>query len=263
MRIIDFHVHAFPDTVAQRAIPKLVASSGYPAYTDGTFADTIVKMEQSGVSSFVLLNIASTPKQQRSVNDFLIDHNGGPVFSFGSLHPDAPDAMEELKRLADAGIKGVKFHPEYQEFDMDDPKAYPLYEAIAKKGMILLFHGGFDPAYPNSRRSYPENAAKVVRDFVGAKIIVAHLGNAVDPEETLTKLAGLDVYLDLAMTGKLMGKTGVERIIAAHGADKILYGSDSPWSGRDSIDFVYELDLSEQERAAIFYKNAEILLEIS
>lgn len=262
MRIIDFHVHAFPDKVARKAIPKLAAVSGYRPYTDGTFTDTVVKLGQRGVRNFVLLNIAATPKQQTAVNDFLIEHNGGPVCSFGSLHPFADDVMAELERLDRAGIKGIKFHPEYQNFDMDDAGAYPLYEAIANKGMIMLFHGGFDPAYPGSYRAYPQKAAQVVRDFPGAKIVVAHLGNATDAKEAQSHLVGKDVYLDLAMVCYYMSAGDVEGIIAAHGAEKILYGSDSPWSGRDSISFVKNLNISDHEKEWILYKNAQKLLSL-
>ena len=86
----------------------------------------------------------------------LLEHNGAPAIPFGSIHPQYTNFKEEIRRLADAGIKGVKFHPEYQEFDMDDPAVYPIYEELGKNGMIMLFHAGYDPAYESSR-SYPKS----------------------------------------------------------------------------------------------------------
>ena len=67
--IIDFHVHCFPDTLAERAIPVLAERSGLTANSDGTIKDTIKHEKSSGVDKFVLLIIATKPTQQKTIND--------------------------------------------------------------------------------------------------------------------------------------------------------------------------------------------------
>lgn len=84
-------------------------------------------------------------------------------------------------------------------------------------------------AYPGSRRGYPDKSAKVVKDFAGAKIVLAHLGNCIDNMETLDHLCGLDCYLDLSICYKTMADDKIKEVIKAHTADRILYGTDFPW----------------------------------
>lgn len=259
--IIDFHVHAFPDRIAAHAIAALAQNSGYEPQSDGTFSDTCAKMDAAGIDKFVLLNVAQTPAQQKNANSFVIEHNGGKVISFASLHPLAEDVVYELDRAKEAGLKGVKLHPEYQGFDMDDKAVYPFYEACVKRDMILLFHAGFDTAYPDSRRGYPDRSSKVVKDFQGAKIVLAHLGNCLDNQETLEKLCGLDCWLDLSICYKTMSTQKIKAVINAHSAEKILYGTDFPWGNiTDTISMVENLGLSDADKEKIYHKNAEELL---
>lgn len=261
---IDFHVHAFPDKLAGRALSVLSQNSGYTPESDGTFSDTYQKMKAGGTDKFVLLNIAQTPAQQHNANSFVIEKNGGDVLAFAALHPFAADAGYELDRAADAGLKGVKLHPEYQGFDIDDKAVYPFYEACLKKGMILLFHAGFDSAYPDSYRGYPDRSARFIKDFPGAKIVLAHLGNCTGNAQTLEHLCGLDCYLDLSICYKTMPHDQIRQVIDAHSAKKILFGTDFPWGSiADTVAMVESLGLSEEEKEHIYHKNAQRLLEIS
>ncbi len=260
---IDFHVHAFPDKLAGRALSVLSQNSGYTPESDGTFADTYRKMKEGGTDRFVLLNVAQTPAQVHNANSFVLEHAGGDVFAFAALHPFAPDALYELDRAVEAGLKGVKLHPEYQGFDIDDRAVYPFYEACLSKGMVLLFHAGFDSAYPDSRRGYPDRSSRVVKDFPGAKLVLAHLGNCIDSAESLELLCGLDCYMDLSICYKTMPWDQIRAVIKAHSADKILFGTDFPWGSiADTVDMVERLGLSEEEKEKIYHKNAEKLLDI-
>jgi hypothetical protein len=59
----------------------------------------------------------------------------------GPLHPDYPDWEKELKRLRRNGIKGLKFHPEFQGFWMHDPKLLPIMEEAQRDFMFMLHVG--------------------------------------------------------------------------------------------------------------------------
>jgi DUF1009 family protein len=76
---IDFHTHAFADSIAQRAIERLeenIRNSGceYPdkAVTDGTVADLIRMLDETGVDKAVLLPIATKPSQQTVINNWRV-----------------------------------------------------------------------------------------------------------------------------------------------------------------------------------------------
>ena len=105
---IDFHVHAFPDKLAPKAMSVLAQHSGYEPQSDGTFANTCEKMSAGGNDKFVLLNIAQTPAQQKNANRFVIEKNGGNVIAFAAIHPFSDDAIYELDRRAGSGAEGCK-----------------------------------------------------------------------------------------------------------------------------------------------------------
>ena len=104
--LIDFHTHAFPERIAARAIGKLSHDAGGLApQTDGTLSSLKEQMLTDGVDISVVHSIATSPKQQHNVNNFAmeIDKDDG-IVAFGSVHPDAPDALEELERIHAAGF---------------------------------------------------------------------------------------------------------------------------------------------------------------
>ena len=138
--------HCFPDKIAARAIEKLAdASGGIENYADGTVEGLKNRIAQDGVDAAVVLNIATNARQQKSVNDFAAQINDEKtIFAFGSVYPDSPDALDELDRIKELGLKGVKLHPDYQGFFVDDPKWKPLYKKISSLGLITVFHAGMD-----------------------------------------------------------------------------------------------------------------------
>ena len=103
--LIDFHTHAFADSLAPRAIASLsAASGGLTPSTDGTVNGLLHRMDEDGVSHSVMLNIATKPKQQTRINDWAKEISSDRITAFGSVHPDAPDVLEELERIRNIRI---------------------------------------------------------------------------------------------------------------------------------------------------------------
>ena len=135
--IVDFHTHAFNDALAEKAIGKLAKVSGMPPQSDGTVSDLQKKMREQGVDTAVVLNIATTAHSMHKVNDFAAQINAFPgIVAFGSLHPDAEDWREEIARVKEMGLKGIKLHPHYQGFFVDEERMFPLYEALAEACLL-------------------------------------------------------------------------------------------------------------------------------
>ena len=147
--LIDFHTHAFPEVISKKAIDKLAyLSGGLAPQTVGTVSSLKQEMKKDGVDISVVLSIATNPNQQINVNNFAKKINDEKhIFAFGSVHPDAENVFEELERIKDMGLKGVKFHPEYQNFYVDDEKMKPIYKKISSLGLITVFHSGYDYGY--------------------------------------------------------------------------------------------------------------------
>lgn len=262
--IIDFHTHAFPEKIAAKALAALSVKAGnLVPFHDGTVGSLEAYVKKSGADKAVLLNIATTPQQQKNVNDFAIACNRGNIISFGSVHPDAPDALEELERIKAAGLRGVKLHPEYQSFFVDEGRMRPIYEKIGELGLITVFHAGVDIEYFEPVHCTPQRLSSVLPAFGGAPVVAAHMGGWQLWHDVEKYLVGSQVYFDTAFSYGRMPRGHCRRIIKAHGVDKILFGSDMPWSGTDAeMRFIDSMDLTDDEKSAILGGNACRLLEM-
>lgn len=261
--LIDFHTHIFPEKIAEYAIGKISETATLPNYTNGTIADTLGKMDGWKVDKSVVLHIATKPSQQTSVNNFAKEINSDRLISFGSIHPDSGTALEELQRIHDMGLRGVKFHPDYQDFFIDDPKMDPLYDMCSQLGLVTVFHAGFDPVSPNVIHTPPARSAAVARRFPHLKMVLAHFGGNRIWDQVEEYLVGTSVFFDTAFSAGNLTKETAFRLIRKHGAEKILFGSDCPWQkATDTFAFIDSLPLTESEKEQIFSKNAQTLLGI-
>ena len=262
--LIDFHTHVFPDRIAAKTIDVLSLKSGglQPSY-DGTVSGLLKRMEDECVDKSVALGIATNARQMKSVNDFAASINGEKIIAFGSVFPDSPDSMEELERIKDLGLKGIKFHPEYQNFYVDEEKMYPIYKKASELGLITVFHAGADLGYASPYHCTPDRAAKVVDKFT-SPVVFAHWGGYFMGEEVLERLAGSDAFFDLSFGYGSLPREVAIQIVEKHGTDKLLIGSDGPWHTIAAEKrFIDTLGLSGDEKDRIFYKNAKKLLRLS
>lgn len=261
--MIDFHIHSFPDQLAVRAIPSLSACGGgiKPTY-DGKISSLKSALVKNGVDMGVVLNIATNPHQQKKVNDFAISLVGDDtIVPFGSVHPDSPDALSELERLKAAGIKGVKLHPDYQGFFVDEKRLFPIYEKIAELGLITVFHAGVDIGYPEPVHCTPQRLLSILDIFGDAPVVAAHFGGYLQWDDVLEELCGTKVYFDTAFSAGKMPPQYARKIIEAHGTKRILLGSDMPWStAQREARLIASLNLTSEETENILCNNAKRLL---
>ena len=260
--LIDFHVHTFLDKLAPGAIASLAARSHFTPFTDGTVADTERLMKEQGVDKFVALNIAVAPRTERHVNDFAVSLLSRPnIIPFGSVHPASEHALEELARLHAAGVRGVKFHSDYQGVWVDDPLAFPIFERCAEYGMIMLFHGGVDCGFEPPYKTPPQRMRRVAEVFPQAKIVVAHLGGQTMADEAIEYLADTNVYVDTSFSSRSVPAETAERVIRAFGVSRVLFGTDCPWdTPAPTVRYLEGMHFTKEELDLIFAKNALRLL---
>ena len=262
--VIDFHTHCFPERLADRALERLsVAGGGLMPYSDGTLSGLRQQMEKYGVDISVVLNIATRPEQQTNVNNFAAAiNNEEDLFAFGSVYPGAPDALDELERIKELGLKGVKFHPEYQQFAVADPRWKPLYRKISDLGLITVFHSGVDYGFPPPYGCMPDGLAKML-DCFETPVVAAHWGGLQYGEDVLRHLCGRNVYLDTSFGYGRLSKYHAEMIIEKHGVDRLLFATDNPWhTAAMEWRLLDTLGLSDEEREKIACTNAKRLLGI-
>ncbi len=263
MRIIDFHTHAFPDALAERAIAALSEGAKWQAETDGTIAGLLEKMDANGVEKSVIANIATKPEQAPKILGWSKQIASDRIVPFASVHPDSPTLRQQIDAIADAGLKGIKLHPLYQDFLVDDEKrAFPIYDAAAARNLLILFHAGYDIAFGDEDHASPHRFARVLDAFDSTKMVLSHFGAWRDYDQTLEHLAGRDVYLETSFSTGYCTDAQRDALLKAHPADRILFGSDSPWGGmRKQIAFVQDFPLDEAQKELILYKNAATLLD--
>ena len=262
--IIDFHAHAFPNEISKKAIDKLsYVSGGLVPQSDGTVDSLKEEMKKDGADISVVLSIATNPTQQTNVNNFAKKINDEKnIFAFGSVHPDAENVFEELERIKSMGLKGVKFHPEYQKFYVDDEKMKSIYKKISSLNLITVFHSGYDYGYAPPYHCMPDNLLRALKWF-DSPVIAAHWGGVSCGVEVINKLCGKDLWFDLSFGYGTMPKAIAQEIIEKHTMDKLLFASDMPWH-RPSWEkqLIETLDISKEDKEKIYYKNALKLLNI-
>ncbi|MCL1798732.1 MAG: amidohydrolase family protein [Eggerthellaceae bacterium] len=263
--IIDFHTHAFPDAIAATTIEKLLAEIDnlYPAVHDGTVSGLVGVMDEWGIDLSVVQPVITRASQVNTINAWAQGICSDRLVSFGAIYPHSKDYKKEIDLVVDLGLKGLKFHVEYQGFQVDDEKMLPVYDYALSRGLILLHHAGEDPGFNPPFKSSPRQFARVVKAMQGGTIIAAHLGGHAQWDEVEEYLVGTDIYLDTSMGFDYYSTEQFLRIVKNHGADKILFASDSPWSCADKeIERLRALPLSQEEKDAILGENAQRILGI-
>jgi len=263
--IIDFHTHIFPDNIAEKSIKFLEDECNSKAYTNGTLSALKSSMKKAGIDISVVLPVATKPSQFDSINNFAASITGKEgIISFGGIHPDTEDIINKLSKIKELGLKGIKLHPDYQKTFIDAPKMIRLIRQAALFDLIIVIHAGLDIGLPDPVHCPPAKTANMLEQIEcdNAKIVLAHMGGYDMWDDVEKYLLGKNVWLD---TSYCLGKMPDEqflRIIRRHGANRILFATDSPWADqKETVDYIQKLGLAENELECIFYKNARALLD--
>jgi predicted TIM-barrel fold metal-dependent hydrolase len=260
---IDFHNHVFPDSLAKRAMSALYENIDglYTPRHDGTVSGLLKKMDETNVDVSVVLPVITKPSQLKTTNEWAADICSERIVCFGGIYPHTGDYKRDIDYVAGLGLKGLKFHAEYQEFALDDAHMLKIYDYALSKGLILIHHAGFNPGFPAPFRSSPAQFLNVVNAMRGGVIVAAHFGGHAQWDEVERVLAGSGIYLDTSMGFEYFDHAQFMRIVKKHGASKILFASDSPWSdSKQELETLRALPLPKSDVEAIAGNNAARLL---
>ena len=270
--VIDFHTHVFPDALAPRAIAQLTinaAASGYAPLTDGTAKGLLSSMENANIQKSVVCNIATNPRQMKNVNDFAISLKTYPnLIPLGSVNPYATseEISIELDKLQNAGIPGIKIHPDYMGVEICAEEFSVIFNACAERNLFVITHAGYDPVQPDHMHCTPDMILRVIDRHPTLKLVIAHAGGFACEREVLEKLCGAPIWLDTSLCALRLAKSPeigglCKEILKKHDSSRILFATDTPWSDPSAeIAFVHGLDLSQDETDRFLGKNAESLL---
>lgn len=265
--VIDFHTHIFPDKIASATIEALSKSASILPHSDGTYDGLISKMERAGVDISVNLPVVTRPSQVDSIMRFSSEINSKSkrVISFAGIHPDSEDTDAILENIKQNGVLGIKLHPDYQGAFFDDPRYIRIMKKAKELDLITVTHAGLDGAFVGQEIKCTPTRVLRVLDALGGydKLVLAHMGANELFNETLSELAGENVYFDTAYVLPTLGQEMFARILEKHGEDKILFATDSPWQDAlEQIEIIKSYGLDSETENKIFCENAKRLLKL-
>lgn len=259
--IIDFHTHMFPDKIAEGTIGFLAGICKVKPYTDGTYNGLLESAKEAGIDLCVALPAVTKVSQVESVNRFAAEYQSKPILSFGGIHPACENYKEILRQVKDLGMKGIKLHPDYQDMYFNDIRYKRLIAFASELGLIISVHAGMDPKCPEDIHCTPRMAREVIKDVQPKNLVLAHLGGNLLWDDVERELVGLDVFLDTGVILDHITQEQFLRIVRNHGADQILFATDSPWKGqKEYVKLLSDLPLTYEEKEMIFSGNACRLL---
>jgi predicted TIM-barrel fold metal-dependent hydrolase len=179
------------------------------------------RMDAAGVDMAMCCSLA-----QRIENDFIIDLVGrfpDRLFGFGQVLPAADDALDEIGRIAEAGLVGLKLHPSMHGYHVADHGLLdPVLRECREHGLMVLFNA-LDDAF-----CAPLAIEEIVKGFPEVPVLIAHMGAVWNvPEAIIVAERNPNVYLETSAT--LL--SDVRRAYARLGPEKIVLGSE--WPGSD------------------------------
>jgi predicted TIM-barrel fold metal-dependent hydrolase len=258
---IDSHVHIYPEKIALKASAGVGDFYGIPMGFDGTAATLLSLEEEAGIDRCLVHSVATKPEQVVSINNFIsesVKNSNGKFIGFATLHPDFPDIEAEVDRILSIGLCGIKLHPDFQRFALNEPRAMKLFEVIEGRLPVLVHTGDYRYKYSN-----PEMVIDVLEAFPKLDFIGAHFGGWSVWDEAEQKLLDRRMWVDTSSSFYSMDSERALALIRSWGADRVLFGSDYPmWSPARELKKFNSLPLTEIEREKILHGNIEKLLNL-
>ena len=261
--IIDFHTHAFPDTLAASAMRALLDEApGIVAHLDGTVGDLLRSMDAAGIERSVVCCIATKVKQFDPILQWCKAIRSDRLIPFPSVHPADPLRIEHIRQIGSEGFRGVKVHPFYQDFYAGDDSMAPFYKEVSRQGLMLVMHTGYDIAFPRQRRADPQTVLRLTQRFPEMRLVATHLGGWQQWDEVREYLLGRDIYMEISFGLEDFGPAVSREMLMRHPQDYLLFGTDSPWNDQGGTLALLEgLQLPPERLKRILSENAARLLE--
>jgi predicted TIM-barrel fold metal-dependent hydrolase len=249
-KIIDFHVHLFPDNIFEAIWKTFNKQYGIIILYKYYYRQCIEYLAAHDVHYIVYSNYAHKKGIAQWLNTWNkgILHEFANLYCFAAYHPDDENALiyaEEM--LSVQKVAGIKLHYMVQQFYPDDERLFPLYEMVIAKGKRLLLHVGTGP---------------VGNEFVGIK----RFRNLMKRYPNLPANIYPNLYLDTSFTfwPQAPWVFNLDASLLEKYSDRILYGSDFPnifLPREDEISYLHKLNLSEAFYKKIFWENGVKLLK--
>jgi uncharacterized protein len=287
MRIIDSHVHFYPDEVSADPVRwgtehrepwwiSCVAPVGRRSIQGWASSAVLLRdMDRAGIEKCVLLgwyweNQETCDLQNRWVRDLITGHPDR-LLAFAAVQPRGKQvALDSLERALDGGFCGIgELFPQGQGFAYDDSYFARVLQIAAERSAPVNLHVT-DPLIATTAATLGtplQNFVHLAKDFPTTKLILAHWGGGLPFYELNPQLHQTlrNVTYDCAASPLLYDKRVFRQVIDLVGVDRVLYGSDYPLlvypreqrepDFKRFLNEVVTVDLSVEEQEKVLGKN--------
>jgi predicted TIM-barrel fold metal-dependent hydrolase len=279
MRAIDFHVHLpTPDWLDGSMAGYVEAAEAYfrsPVRRQSLPELAEMYRELDTMAVLLAWDAETATGRPRVPNETVAAacREHPDVFTgLGSVDPHKGGAaVAEVARIAELGLRGVKFHPSLQAFAPDDESCWPVFAACEEHGLLALFHtgtsgiGARQPGGQGIRLDYarPIRLDAVAAAHPGLTVVAAHFGWPWHMELVAMALHKTNVYIDISgwaprrippeLIGELRGRL----------AGQFVWGSDFPFlAPQRCLDELAGLGLPDEVLAQVLHDNAARILRL-
>lgn len=258
MKVADVHAHIFPQALARRASASIGDFYDMNTQHAAGYGNLVQLEAEAGISWCAVSSSATNPGQCRSINRFIAETcRADPnLIGLGALYPTMDRWEEELELIVDLGLRGIKIHSDFQKVPIDDPLAVPMYRALARQGLPVLFHMG-DDRYDYSA---PERLTNLIRQVPDLIAIAAHFGGWRAWDRSFDHVQPENVFYDTSSSLMYLSRDRALAFLEKFGPHRFLFGTDFPmWTPKEELQRFLDLGLDTATRDRILFQNFESL----
>jgi predicted TIM-barrel fold metal-dependent hydrolase len=192
-----------------------------------TVPNLVHEMDQLGIRRTVILPIDMPFGSDNAGRALEAAKREPRLIPFGSVHPHAFGANGRIDAMADAGARGLKFHPAVQMFRPDDARAQTLYHHAAERNLVVFWHCGPVGIETGLGRALTqvEYYEAPIAAHPEVTFVLGHAGALQSDQALALARRYPNVYLELSSQGLPV----VKRLLAEAPEDRLLFGSDWPF----------------------------------
>ncbi len=264
MEIIDSHAHIYPEKIAEKATCAIGKFYDLEMQENLGVSDRLLKNGKScGISKFLVHSCATKSTQVRAINEFIKSEceKHSEFIGFMTLHQDMTEEemLKEVKWCKDNGFYGIKLHPDFQKFYIDDENVEKIYRSAESVGFPILLHTG-DNRYEYSK---PFRMAKMAKKYKNVNFIGAHFGGYRCWDQTDVYKGIENVYFDTSSSLSFISLNKAAELINTFGAEKFFFGTDFPmWKADAELERFLKIPISEDSKEKILAPNLKKLLKL-
>jgi uncharacterized protein len=258
--LCDAHTHVWPEKIAAKALAGRVDFME-PEF-DGTVGGLTRTLDRAGISRCVVMGIADEAKYLHRTNEFIGGLGSERLVPFGTVHPDLP-VEENIDSLRSHRVVGIKLHPLFQRFRLDDERLLAILDALGDEFPVIA-HVGKGGVPETDQLATPAMLAAIIDQLPRLRLMATHFGGFHRLEEVEEHVIGRDVVLETSWppTLRALGKERVADLIRRHGVHRVVFGSDWPMSNpTECMDVIRDLGLEPDEVDAILGRNLDRWLD--